>query len=202
MLLEEALLRDLEFAPTTAPVPSPIDTDQYAKQREVGTRRRLLKQQGLHMDYVLPAFKAVSVIFAISAVATGTQAIVNPVGFSRSFGLPLSPTITDVARRLIDTDNAAMSRPTAPLHYHRSLTMSYVSLMGVRQLATGITLLTFAYQNKWRESATVLTIIGIVVAGTDGIYLSRAGSGKLGLFHALPGALIAALAGAFIYSSA
>ena len=145
------------------------------------------------MDYLLSVFRMVSVVFAISAVATGAQAIVDPVGFSRSFGLPLSP--------ITDTDNAVTSRPTAVLHHHR-LTMSYVSLLGVRQLATGVILLTFAYQNKWTEMATILAIIGVVVAGTDGLYLSRAGASNLGRIHAIPGALIAALAGGVIYSTA
>lgn len=126
------------------------------------------------MAYLLPTFKAVSLIFAIAAVGTGVQALVDPVGFSTSFGLPLSKTASDNER-------------------------SYVSLMGVRQLATGITLLTFAYQGKWREMATLLAILGIVVAGTDGIYLSQAGKGGLARFHAIPGALIAALAGAVLY---
>ena len=75
--------------------------------------------------------------------------------------------------------------------------------MGIRQLATGIILLTFAYQSKWVEAATILAIIGIVVAGTDGIYLARGGGGsKAGLFHAIPGALIAALACGVIYEIA
>jgi len=146
------------------------------------------------MDYLLPTFKTVSVMFAISAVATGAQAVVDPVGFSRFFGLPLTVTNSD--------DNGAdTSRPTNILHYDRCLTLSYVSLMGVRQLATGIVLLIFAHQNKWTEMATILAIIGIVVAGTDGMYLSRAGARKLGRFHAIPGALIAALAGGVIYFS-
>ena len=146
------------------------------------------------MVYLLPIFKTVSVIFAISAVATGAQAILDPVGFSRGFGLPLSSIITDSVGSSIDNEGAITTRTAATLHIHRSLTMSYVSLMGVRQLATGIILLPFAYQNKWTEQATILAIIGIIVAGTDGIYLSRAGGRKVGLFHAIPGAIIAALA--------
>jgi len=153
------------------------------------------------MDYLLPTFKTVSVMFAISAVATGAQAVVDPVGFSRFFGLPLSSTMTDSVGSLTDNNDAVASRPTNILHYDRCLTMSYVSLMGVRQLATGIILLIFAHQNKWTEMATILAIIGIVVAGTDGMYLSRAGARKLGRFHAIPGALIAALAGGVIYST-
>ncbi len=35
------------------------------------------------MDYLLPTFKTVSVMFAIAAVATGAHAVVDPVGFSR-----------------------------------------------------------------------------------------------------------------------
>ena len=154
------------------------------------------------MAYLLPIFKIVSVLFAISAVATGAQAIVDPVGFSRVFGLPLNSTLTDSVGSLVDNEDAITSRTTALLHHHRSLTMSYVSLMGVRQLATGMILLTFAYQNKWTEMATILAIIGIVVAGTDGIYLSRAGAKQLGFFHAIPGALIAALAYGVICSNA
>ncbi len=151
------------------------------------------------MDYLLPTFKTVSVMFAISAVATGAQAVVDPVGFSRFFGLPL--TVTRSVGSLTDDNDAVMSRPTNILHYDRCLTISYVSLMGVRQLATGIILLIFAHQNKWTEMATILAIIGIVFAGTDGWYPSRAGARKLGRFHAVPGALIAALAGGVIYSS-
>ena len=153
------------------------------------------------MDYLLPVFKTISVVFAISAVATGAQAVGDPVGFSKAFGLPVRST-THLVESVKDSDDTVMSRPMGNLHYHRSLTMSYISLMGVRQLATGIVLLTFACQNKWTEMATILAIIGIVVAGTDGIYLSRAGARKLARFHAIPGALIAALAGGVIYSSA
>jgi len=151
------------------------------------------------MAYLLPIFKSVSVIFAISAVATGAQAIIDPIGFSKFFGLALSSTSTDSVGSPIDNEDASTSKTTAILRDQRSLTMSYVSLMGVRQLGTGITLLTFAYQNKWTEVATILAIIGVVVAGTDGIYLSRAGVG--GRFHAIPGALIAALACGVIWSN-
>lgn len=149
------------------------------------------------MDYLLLAFKSVSVIFAVCAIATGTQAIVDPVGFSSVFGLPLTSRPVGSGFRV---DNAVTSRSTALLHYNHSLTLSYVSLMGVRQLATGIILLTFAYQQKWTEMATILAIIGIIVAGTDGTFLWRAGARELARFHAIPGALIAALAGRVIYS--
>lgn len=150
------------------------------------------------MDYLLPTFIMVSVVFAIAALFTGAQAIVDPVGFSRSFGLPLSTTRIDFTEPAIDQDGAS-SKAAAISHYDRSLTMSYVSLMGVRQLATGIILLTFALRSKWTEMATVLLIIGIIVAGTDGIYLSRAGAKGLGQLHAIPGALIAALAAGVLF---
>ena len=154
------------------------------------------------MDYLLLIFKLVSVAFAIAAVFTGAQAIVDPVGFSRSFGLPLGTTAVDSRSSPNDHDRASISTAAAASQSPRHSTMSYISLMGVRQLATGITLLTFAYQNKWTEMATILTIIGIVVAGTDGIYLSRAGATRLGQLHAIPGAFIAALAAGMLYSNA
>ena len=127
------------------------------------------------MSYLLLVFQAVAVIFALAAVATGAQAIVDPVGFSATFGLPLHPTRADPAAS------------------------SYASLMGVRQLATGISLLTFAWQGKWSEAATILAIIGVLVAGTDGVHLARAGHTVKGRWHAVPGACIAALAGASLY---
>ena len=146
------------------------------------------------MAFLLSTFQVVSIIFAIAAVDTGAQALVDPVGFSISFGLPVA-----LNTRTVD---AVTSRPTAVLHSHRSLTMSYISLLGVRQLATGLILLTFACQNKWTEMATILAIIGVIVAGTDGIFLSRFGAQNLGRLHAIPGALIAALAGGVIYLTA
>ena len=146
------------------------------------------------MDFFLPTFKIVSVVFAISAIVTGVQAILEPIGFSRFFGLPVTI-----------VKDADKSKSTAIAHSYKpngDPILSYVSLMGVRQLATGITLLTFAYQKKWTEMATILAILGIVVAGTDGFYLSRSGARNLGIFHAVPGALIALLAGAVILTDA
>ncbi|KAK1808678.1 hypothetical protein LTR12_016957 [Friedmanniomyces endolithicus] len=157
------------------------------------------------MDYILPTFKFVSVTFAILAVGTGARAVVDPVGFSKSFGLALEPTTKNSpVPDTNDVDAGSRSKTAAPHsdQQHRSLAKSYASLMGVRQLGTGITLLTFAYQGKWTEAATVLAIIGIVVAGTDGFFLARAGHGSLGRFHAIPGAGIAALAAGAIYVGA
>ena len=134
------------------------------------------------MDVLLTTFLTISLLFAVSAVATGFQALVDPVGFSRTFGLPLTPELHH-----------------QPVH---GVARRYTSLMGVRQLATGVILLIFAYQHKWAEMATILAVIGVVVAGTDGMHLWRAGHKTQAQFHAIPGALIAALAGAFIYSQA
>ena len=145
------------------------------------------------MDLLLPTFKVISVVFAISAVVTGVQAIVNPIGFSYTFGLPITEAnVGDFSKAAPISDSHKSSGN--PI-------ISYVSLMGVRQLATGITLLTFACQGKWTEMATILTILGAVVAGTDGFYLSRSGARNLARFHAIPGALIALLAVAVIFSS-
>ena len=154
------------------------------------------------MDYLLPVFKGVSLVFAIAAVGTGAQAIFDPAGFSKSFGLPPNTKMIDPIDALLDRDDTVAPKATAIPHQRRGSAMSYISLMGVRQLATGIILMTFAYQNKWAEMATILAIIGILVAGTDGVYLARAGATGQAKVHAVPGALIAALAGAVIYSNA
>lgn len=151
------------------------------------------------MAYLLPIFKSVSVIFAVTAVATGLQSILDPIGFSKGFGLTLSPKVTDAVGRTRGSKGAPMSEMMKLLRDERSSTTSYISLMGVRQLAIGVILLTFAYQDKWTEMATILAIIGVLVAGTDGIYLARGGTRNLGLFHAIPGALISALALAVIF---
>lgn len=138
------------------------------------------------MDYLLPTFKAVNLIFAVSAVITGAQAILNPVSFSKGFGLPLNAPSQDSTK--------------PPQDQSRRIAENYASLMGVRQLGTGLTLLTFAIQGKWTEAATILAIIGVVVAGTDGFYLSQGPGGRgAGLFHAIPGAAIAALAAGVVY---
>jgi hypothetical protein len=131
------------------------------------------------MALLLPAFKVVSMIFAVSAVVTGLQAIATPTSFSKSFGIPI--------------ENVMSTRAT-PSRPENDPSKAYVGLMGVRQLATGLTLLTFAYQRKWAEMATILSILGFVVAGTDGIFLAQSGAARQAMFHAIPGALIALLA--------
>jgi hypothetical protein len=121
------------------------------------------------MFSLLLIFKAISIIFALASVATGLQAILYPLHFAKSFGIPLTS-------------------PRAPA------SESYISLLGVRQFATALIILTFGYQGKGNEVATILVIIGVVVAGTDGLFIARAGSWGGGAFHAIPGAAISVLA--------
>lgn len=115
------------------------------------------------MSPLLPIFKTISLIFAFLSIITGLQPLLFPVSFSKSFGIPIPDP---------------------------SPTKTYISLLGIRQLATDLTLLTFAYQDKWTEIATVLAIIGFVVAGMDGVFLARAGNRGNGVWHAVPGAVI------------
>jgi hypothetical protein len=141
---------------------------------------------------IMSIFGAVSVIFAVAAVSTGVQAIINPAGFATSFGIPLPRPAPKHAKPF-----KPRATPTAE---EAATSSAYIALLGARQLGTGITLLVFAYQGKWIESATILTIIGIVVAGMDGYHIARSGSLGGGLFHAIPGALIAALAAATLHA--
>jgi hypothetical protein len=136
------------------------------------------------MDLLSTSFKLVSLIFAISAVGTGLQALLDPIGFSTSFGIP---------------NGFAGGGPKSAIHSSDQLLL-YVSLMGVRQLATGLTLLLFAWLGKWAEMATILSILGYVVACTDGYYLVRAGNERQAAFHALPGFMIASLATSYAIS--
>lgn len=119
---------------------------------------------------ILSIFKAVSLIFASLAVITGLQGLFTPVSFAASFGMPIES-------RDKPADDTAKA---------------YVALMGVRQLATGITLFAFAWQGRWTEMATLLAVLGVIVACTDGAFLARRRLG-LGIFHALPGLLISVL---------
>jgi hypothetical protein len=135
---------------------------------------------------LMSLFKVVTLIFTIAAIFTGLHAIINPTSFATSFGIPLP---------------AKHRKPTAPpAPTHDSAAASYVALLGARQLGTGITLLVFAIRGKWIECATILSIIGVVVAGMDGWHIARSGDFGKGVFHAGPGLLIAALAGAVVYS--
>ena len=93
------------------------------------------------MDFLSLLFKLVCVTFSFAAVATGLQAMLDPVTFSNSFGMWL-----------------ALCPPKTHELYHtfqhlRITARSYISLMGMRQFTTGIILLIFACQSKWTEAA-------------------------------------------------
>ncbi|XMA16297.1 hypothetical protein WAI453_009088 [Rhynchosporium graminicola] len=148
------------------------------------------------MGYLLHVFQPVSLTFASLAIGTGAQATFDPINFSKSFGLALNT--TSGSPQYPKEEDVVLSRS----NYQQSSTKPYISLMGVRQLATGVLIFTFAYQGKWTEIATILSIIGILVAGTNDVYLSRAGLQGKGVFHALPGAFISTLACGFLFSCA
>ncbi|KAF1926409.1 uncharacterized protein M421DRAFT_7018 [Didymella exigua CBS 183.55] len=141
---------------------------------------------------LMNAFKAVCGIFGVAAVFTGLQAITNPTGFASSFGIPLSHPSPK-------SPKPSTAQP-GPAYPESDPASSYIALLGARQLGTGITLLVLAYQGKWIECATILSIIGVVVAGMDGWYLARSGNLGAGVFHAGPGLGIAALAGAVVWA--
>ena len=136
------------------------------------------------MDYILLVFKAVSVTFACFAVATGAHALWSPTGFAASFGIPVQP-LPNV-NVLNGSNQSEEDRAT-----------SYVRLLGARQLASGMILLALAGLGEWTEMAVVLSTLGLVVATTDGLILNRSGAGTKGLFHALPGVVMATLSGVF-----
>lgn len=152
------------------------------------------------------AFKTVSAIFAVAAIVTGAQALAQPIRSSQSFGIPIHNDVPQDVRNKRGASKRSKeekksSKGSNPeLQHHNNVAVFYISLMGVRQLATGVILLTFSVQHKWSEMAQILAIIGFLVAGTDGVYLSKAGRIDLALFHAMPGAGIAALACAALYT--
>lgn len=85
------------------------------------------------MAYLLPILASVTSIFSIAFIMMGIQALLSPIGFSRTFGLPFNIT----------------HQPDSPSsRHHINVTTSYISLMGIRQLATGLILLPFSYQQK------------------------------------------------------
>lgn len=144
------------------------------------------------MAIFLTAFKAVAFIFPVLSIGTGAQALFAPVAFSKSFGLPVDQTASPAASvSSFHSSTATVAKS--------SITESYISLMGVRQLAAGIVLGVFALQGKYTESATMFTIIGPLQAGTDGLYLASGGNKQAGLFHAIPGFIMAGLAAGYLY---
>jgi hypothetical protein len=124
---------------------------------------------------LLLLFKGVSLIFATASVFTGTQALLDPIAFSTTFGI------------------------TIPKQLDTPLLRSYVTLMAARQLATGISILLLAKQGHFIAIAYILMVAGIVVAGTDGVFIAKNGSRKMGVVHAGPGFVIASLAALTIW---
>ena len=124
---------------------------------------------------LLLLFKGVSLIFATASVFTGIQALLDPIAFSKTFGI------------------------TIPKQHDTPLLRSYITLMAARQLATGISILLLAKQGHFIAIAYILMVAGIVVAGTDGVFIAKNGSRKMGIVHAGPGFVIASLAALTIW---
>lgn len=115
-------------------------------------------------EKLLTFFTAIILIFKCAAVGTGLQALLSLARFSTSFGFPTPPPLPSPPKKSDDPASHTTS-PTASL--------AYVSLIGVRQLGTGVILLVFAIQGKWIEMAYIAAIIGVLVAGTDALFLAR-----------------------------
>lgn len=140
-----------------------------------------IHNQSAAMSALLRFFQAITIIFTPLAIYTGLSAILQPRAFAKQFGIPLSP-----------LSGGGKGKGTAD----NGVEQAYVSLLGARQLGTGVILLIFASLGKWEEAAIVLSVIGVVVAGMDGLYIARSGPGRIGAgaFHAVPGAGVALLA--------
>jgi hypothetical protein len=137
------------------------------------------------MDYVLASFIGISTIFSILAIQTGAHALLRPVSFAQSFGLPMTTKVASKNRPEDNEDALAVKQ-------NLDFGLAYVTMMGVRQLATGVTILIFASRGKWTEIATILSVLGLLVATTDAYMLWNAGKTGLARYHALPGIAIAA----------
>ena len=123
-------------------------------------------------------FKGVSLIFATASVFTGAQALLDPIAFSKTFGISI------------------------PKQHDTPLLRSYITLMAIRQLATGISILLLARQGHFLAIAYILMVAGFVVAGTDGVFIAKNGSRKMGIVHAGPGFVIASIAALVIWQEA
>lgn len=123
-------------------------------------------------------FKGISLIFATATVFTGAQALLDPIAFSKTFGISI------------------------PKQHDTPLLRSYITLMAIRQLATGISILLLARQGHFLAIAYILMVAGFVVAGTDGVFIAKNGSRKMGIVHAGPGFVIASIAALVIWQEA
>jgi hypothetical protein len=123
-------------------------------------------------------FKGISLIFAAASVFTGAQALLDPIAFSKTFGISI------------------------PKQHDTPLLRSYVTLMATRQLAMGMSILLLARQGHFIAIAYVLMVAGFIVAGTDGVLIAKMGSRKMGIVHAGPGFVIASIAALVIWQEA
>ena len=144
------------------------------------------------MDYLLPSFQGVSVIFAILALQTGGQAFWTPLVFAETFGLPLDSTSTST---LTEANKAVVNAAET----NHNVALSFVTMMGMRQFAAGGTILALAAQGEWVSIATVLSVYGVCAAGVDTYNLHRANKPSLARYHGIPGAIITGHAMAVLY---
>jgi hypothetical protein len=124
---------------------------------------------------LLLVFKGIALIFGVSTVATGIQALLNPIAFSQTFGI------------------------TVPKDKDTPILRSYITLMATRQLATGASVLLLARAGHFVSIAYMLMVAGVIVAGTDGVFIAKNGSTKMGVVHAGPGFVIAGIAAVTIW---
>jgi hypothetical protein len=122
-------------------------------------------------------------------VFTGVWSLIDQVGYAAGFGLPIGT-----------SGQPSHARLSAVTGTGSDALRAFVMLTGVRQLATGLIVLLFARQSKWTELATMLSITGVVVAGTDGVVLMKNGYGRAGARHAVPGVMISAMAIAVLWA--
>lgn len=151
-------------------------TTNYILQIPLYTSQLYPIVQNMSTSTLIQAFKPISLIFAISTIITGAQSLINPLAFSTLFGIQV-PKAQDTA-----------------------LLRSYISLIGSRQLSTGLIILLLAARGSYNAIAHILAVSGIVVAGWDGVVIRRHASTRLGLVHAGPGFVIAAVAAAVIWN--
>lgn len=97
--------------------------------------------------------------FAAASIITGCTAVRDPSTFADTFGLELPPRSSGFNQFPKEAQTALLEQ--------QNVTRKYVSLMGVRQLATGLILLTLEWRHQWREAAIVVAISGFVVATTN-----------------------------------
>ena len=94
-----------------------------------------------------PLAQTTATLVGIAATLAGFRSILSPKSFAQSFGLPQS----DPQPRLQGQDQEVRSQS-------KSLDSSnpFIPVVGVRNIATGLSILTFSLQNKSQTTGTVL----------------------------------------------